>query len=301
MSQDKQSSLQKLTNQAFNGQLPLERTRQHQSSSQVNRSQTESWINDFQGLDMLGQGMNAQQMDQRMQRLQLAPRLDQAHQFQEFEQIYSKHVQSTVASSEQWSSEFRNQNSKGKMPSLTENQWTHEFNQRINDEFTLEFQRLQSKDQLSNLNDEQTLKSQFQEIWNQFQESQWQNDQGVRNTSENEPDNFDELWKTFNENGNWANQFDSAFSNEFDTGVREITEYDFESQNEYMAHPDPLKLGNELMAQGNLSKAALAFEAAIQRSMGGESEVWTLLGRVQQENEKEIMAIAALKKGLQGP
>ncbi|RKO99287.1 hypothetical protein CXG81DRAFT_4567, partial [Caulochytrium protostelioides] len=64
-------------------------------------------------------------------------------------------------------------------------------------------------------------------------------------------------------------------------------------------HADPMAEGLAILArQGNLTDAALCFEAAVQRDPDN-NEGWTLLGQVQAENEKELPAIAALQRAVQ--
>lgn len=71
-----------------------------------------------------------------------------------------------------------------------------------------------------------------------------------------------------------------------------------------MASSDPFADGLRLMKEkDSLSRAALAFEAAVQRfqsqgNMEQETEAWTWLGVVQAENEKELPAIAALQRAV---
>lgn len=82
--------------------------------------------------------------------------------------------------------------------------------------------------------------------------------------------------------------------------------YEFERDNPYMAHEDPLNEGYALLhsATSSLTEAALAFEAALQKvdilglSDAQASAAWEALGRAQQENEKEIPALAALQQAV---
>ncbi len=88
------------------------------------------------------------------------------------------------------------------------------------------------------------------------------------------------------------------------------------TQNPFATHPDPLSEGLRLLANGgNLSDAALLFEAATTRETaggtGGEvergevdrsrrerSEAWRRLGECQAMNEKEAQAIRALEEAI---
>ena len=70
-------------------------------------------------------------------------------------------------------------------------------------------------------------------------------------------------------------------------------EYLFEPDNPYLEHKDPYSEGKRLVdTGGNLSLAALAFEAAVQQNER-HIEAWTELGACQAMNEKETPAIRA--------
>jgi peroxin-5 len=75
------------------------------------------------------------------------------------------------------------------------------------------------------------------------------------------------------------------------------TEYIFEVDNPFMGSMDPFAEGQRLLDSGQLSQAALAFEAAVQKSPS-HSEAWFYLGTTQAENEKERPAILALEKSI---
>ncbi|KAJ9615704.1 Peroxisomal membrane signal receptor PTS1 [Cladophialophora chaetospira] len=117
-----------------------------------------------------------------------------------------------------------------------------------------------------------------------------------------------------------AAEFDTAFSNEdfaawdnFDSNMglnthhpyeREpmLGDYMFEQQNpfaENQASRSAFEEGKQILeSHGNLSLAALAFEAAVQQDPN-HVEAWVLLGAAQAQNEKESPAIRALEKALQ--
>jgi peroxin-5 len=115
--------------------------------------------------------------------------------------------------------------------------------------------------------------------------------------------------------------FDNVFSNEdlaawenFDSTLgmgthspwtREpmLGEYMFESNNPFLENANvsqsAFDQGVEILrTHGNLSLAALAFEAAVQQNPN-HVEAWTLLGSAQAQNEKESPAIRALEKAIQ--
>lgn len=77
-----------------------------------------------------------------------------------------------------------------------------------------------------------------------------------------------------------------------------LGDYIFEADNPFSTLTDPFSEGQKIMVEGgNLSLAALAFEAAVQKSPQ-HTEAWTALGQAQAQNEKESPAIRALEQAL---
>jgi peroxin-5 len=78
-----------------------------------------------------------------------------------------------------------------------------------------------------------------------------------------------------------------------------ITEpYLFEEENLFKAHANPFEEGVRIMDEGgNLSLAALAFEAAVQKN-AEHVDAWVYLGTAQAQNEKETAAIRALEHAI---
>lgn len=77
-----------------------------------------------------------------------------------------------------------------------------------------------------------------------------------------------------------------------------LGEYMFEEDNAFRSLKDPFTEGMRMMSKGkNLSLAALAFEAAVQKD-AGHVEAWIMLGNAQAQNEKETPAIRALEQAL---
>lgn len=75
-------------------------------------------------------------------------------------------------------------------------------------------------------------------------------------------------------------------------------DYLFEDANPFSSLSDPFNEGVKIMAEGgNLSLAALAFEAAVQKDPQ-HIDAWTHLGAAQAQNEKESPAIRALEQAL---
>ena len=78
----------------------------------------------------------------------------------------------------------------------------------------------------------------------------------------------------------------------------QLGDYLFEEENVFRAVGDPFGEGLKIMQEGgNLSLAALAFEAAVQMNPQ-HIEAWTMLGSAQAQNEKESPAIRALEQAL---
>jgi peroxin-5 len=77
-----------------------------------------------------------------------------------------------------------------------------------------------------------------------------------------------------------------------------IQEYLFEEENLFQDQPNPFEEGVRIMNEGgNLSLAALAFEAAVQKHPD-HVDAWVYLGSAQAQNEKEEAAIRALEHAL---
>ncbi|KAJ5591871.1 uncharacterized protein N7459_002240 [Penicillium hispanicum] len=78
----------------------------------------------------------------------------------------------------------------------------------------------------------------------------------------------------------------------------QLGDYMFEEENVYQSVNNPFEEGVKIMREGgNLSLAALAFEAAVQKDPQ-HVQAWTMLGSAQAQNEKELPAIRALEQAL---
>ncbi|OJJ98218.1 hypothetical protein ASPACDRAFT_79772 [Aspergillus aculeatus ATCC 16872] len=78
----------------------------------------------------------------------------------------------------------------------------------------------------------------------------------------------------------------------------QLGEYLFEEDNVFQNVNNPFEEGVKIMREGgNLSLAALAFEAAVQKDPQ-HVQAWTMLGTAQAQNEKELPAIRALEQAL---
>ncbi|KAE8382195.1 hypothetical protein BDV26DRAFT_278212 [Aspergillus bertholletiae] len=78
----------------------------------------------------------------------------------------------------------------------------------------------------------------------------------------------------------------------------QLGDYMFEEENMFKNVNNPFEEGVKIMREGgNLSLAALAFEAAVQKDPQ-HVQAWTMLGSAQAQNEKELPAIRALEQAL---
>ena len=90
--------------------------------------------------------------------------------------------------------------------------------------------------------------------------------------------------------------FDSQFESHFRDP--QLGNYVFETENLFSTSKDPYGMGMKILHDGgNLSLAALAFEAAVQQNPQ-HIEAWVQLGSAQAQNEKETPAIRALEQAL---
>ncbi|RXG54468.1 Peroxisomal targeting signal 1 receptor [Armadillidium vulgare] len=89
----------------------------------------------------------------------------------------------------------------------------------------------------------------------------------------------------------WLSDYDADFGEPF-------KEYRFREDNPVKDHPDALAEGKKCLQAGDIPSAVLFFEAAVQQAPDN-SEAWLLLGHTHAENEQDISAIPALRRGLE--
>jgi peroxin-5 len=100
-----------------------------------------------------------------------------------------------------------------------------------------------------------------------------------------------EQWKDF------EGQFGDIRTHDYARGP-ELGNYMFEENNMFKDVPNAYEEGQKIMREGgNLSLAALAFEAAVSKQPDF-IEAWVALGQAQAQNEKEAPAIRALEHAL---
>ncbi|CAK7211937.1 Peroxisomal membrane signal receptor PTS1 [Sporothrix bragantina] len=183
---------------------------------------------------------------------------------------------------------------KGKVVELNDHEWEEQFAR-------MEMQDKEAKDQEANdaiereLNqvDEQVLGGEtnfgdLEAVWNGIQ---------AENAAMREAfDGGD--WKDVSEDfqNTWGDDWE-PLGNRMGLDPR-IDPYQFEEENLFKDQSNPFEEGVRIMNEnGNLSLAALAFEAACQREPE-RVEAWVYLGSAQAQNEKETAAIRALEHAL---
>ena len=185
---------------------------------------------------------------------------------------------------------------KGKMIELDDEHWEEQFAQidlqgKEQDESLAAERELDEMDR-SVLESETNEFGDFESIWKGIQAETAAAREMV--SEENMVDNMNMHMGDF---GEWDN-FDGLGTHQSPFRDPQLGEYIFESDNIFRDVNNPFEEGVRIMHEGgNLSLAALAFEAAAQKDPQ-HVEAWVLLGSAQAQNEKETPAIRALEQAL---
>ncbi|KAI0203854.1 tetratricopeptide [Astrocystis sublimbata] len=184
---------------------------------------------------------------------------------------------------------------KGKLVELDDQQWEEQFRQ-----LELQDSQAQEQDEAAALEpelnklDEKILESETN--YGDF-ESIWKGIQAERAAAKEAVD--EEEWVDQLGNPDWSDRFgdwDGLAANSRLLGDPSVEDYLFEDENLFKETPNPFEEGMRILDQGgNLSLAALAFEAAIQKEPT-HVDAWVQLGIAQAQNEKETAAIRALEQ-----
>lgn len=184
---------------------------------------------------------------------------------------------------------------KGKMIELDDEHWEEQFKQidmegKEADEALAAEAELNEMDR-SVLDSETNEFGDFESIWRGIQaETAAAREMVEENMSGDMNLNMEDLdqWDGFNDLGTHQSPFRDP----------QLGDYMFESDNIFKEVTNPFEEGVRIMKEGgNLSLAALAFEAAVQKDPQ-HVEAWVLLGSAQAQNEKETPAIRALEQAL---
>ncbi|KAJ3471054.1 hypothetical protein MRS44_001153 [Fusarium solani] len=185
---------------------------------------------------------------------------------------------------------------KGRLVELDDHKWEEQFaemelqdkgKEKEQEEATAAERELNEMDK--GLTSEANEFGDFESIWKGIQAETAANRSMVNDEMF---DQFDTEWSNnmmpdFEGMGDWGRLGDPAVEN-----------YLFEEDNFFRDEKNAFEEGVRIMKEGgNLSLAALAFEAAVQQN-ASHTEAWVYLGTAQAQNEKETAAIRALEHAL---
>jgi peroxin-5 len=199
-----------------------------------------------------------------------------------------------------WSGEFsmqhpqynqqQNMNGKGRIVELDQQGWEDQF--AAFDSQGQEQQHEETEDEIAQRIEEAAAKDpaalqEFESIWQDLR------DQMAKGESE------------VDEGDDWEDEFGNFGPNGTTMYKPDLGDYVFEVENPYLEHANPLAEAMEMLKNQtsggdtiiSLSELALALEAAVQKDPTN-SEIWTHLGNIQAQNEKEEPAIRALEKAV---
>lgn len=181
---------------------------------------------------------------------------------------------------------------KGKMVELDDEHWEEQFKQidmqgQEEDESLAAEAELDQMDRLV-LESETNEFGDFESIWRGIQ---------AETAAARELVDDEQLGQHLGDFGEWDG-FDGLGTHHAGYRDPQLGEYMFESDNIFKDVSNPFEEGVRIMDEGgNLSLAALAFEAAVQKEPQ-HLDAWVRLGSAQAQNEKETPAIRALEQAL---
>lgn len=185
---------------------------------------------------------------------------------------------------------------KGKMIELDDEHWEEQFNQ-IDLQGREEEESMAAEAELNEM-DRSVLESEtnefgdFESIWRGIQA-----EKAAAREMDAEEDLVDNMNMHMGEYDQWDG-FDGLGKQHNLFRDPQLGEYMFESDNLFKDVTNPFEEGVRIMHEGgNLSLAALAFEAAVQKNPQ-HIDAWVQLGSAQAQNEKETPAIRALEQAL---
>lgn len=179
---------------------------------------------------------------------------------------------------------------KGKVVELDDTQWEEQFKQIELEDKQQQDESLAMEPELDemdkNILETETGYGDLESIWNGIQAE----NAAMREADAEDVDFDTSEWNNFT--GDW-----DGLNGRLGQEAR-VEEYTFEEENIFKNQTNPFDEGVRIMNEsGNLSLAALAFEAACQRDPE-HVDAWVYLGTAQAQNEKEEAAIRALEHAL---
>ncbi|KAI4869269.1 TPR-like protein [Hypoxylon rubiginosum] len=185
---------------------------------------------------------------------------------------------------------------KERVTELNDQQWEEQFKQlELQDKESTEVDEAAALEPELNKLDEKILESEtnefgdFESIWRGIKADEALNKEGLD----------EEEWVEQLGDPDWADRFEGwsqPGANSRLIGDPDMGPYLFEEDNLFKDTQNPFQEGMRIVDEGgNLSLAALAFEAAIQKDPT-HVEAWVQLGTAQAQNEKETAAIRALEQ-----
>lgn len=191
--------------------------------------------------------------------------------------------------------QFQDVKGKGRMVELDDNKWEEQFAQ-------LELQDKEEAKQATAAEPElDEMDRAIQSETNEFGdfESIWKGIQAETEAARSMVD--DDVFDKFDQDNEWAPPDLQGLNGDYWSsrlGEPVIEPYLFEEDNIFSEEKNAFEEGVRIMKEGgNLSLAALAFEAAVQQDPQ-HVEAWAYLGQAQAQNEKETAALRALEQAL---